>query len=99
MSLNDRGFIQLLNILIMKNFKNLGKALSKTEQKNVLGGGFTTPPEEGQECIEGMCANMPNPDWNLGSNDIDGSANGIRPNQNGSPFVQGVCRDGVCYYQ
>jgi Cys-rich repeat protein len=46
-SLNDRGFKQLLNILIMKNLGdlgnlgnlgNLGKALNKDEQKSITGG-------------------------------------------------------------
>jgi hypothetical protein len=37
-SLNDRGFKQLINILIMKNLSKLGKALNKAEQKEISGG-------------------------------------------------------------
>jgi len=76
----------------MKNLLNLGNALSKVEQKNVLGGGgarITHFPGEGFECIDGMCANMPNPDY-------DPTEMGHNP---GNPvFVTGVCRNGECYY-
>ncbi|WP_298903695.1 hypothetical protein [uncultured Psychroserpens sp.] len=73
----------------MKNLLNLGKGLNKAEQKTILGGGLIHVPEEGQECIEGMCANMPNPDYDLGPT-------GHNP---GNPaFVQGVCRNGECFY-
>jgi hypothetical protein len=37
-SLNDRGFKQLINILIMKNLSKLGKALNKAEQQLINGG-------------------------------------------------------------
>jgi hypothetical protein len=77
-----------------KAILNLGKNLNKTQQKNILGGAeLTYVPEEGSECIEGMCSNMPNPDYNMGAFDPLGG-----PDQNGNVFVQGVCRDGQCYY-
>ncbi|WP_111685548.1 hypothetical protein [Winogradskyella tangerina] len=75
----------------MKNLKNLGKTLSKVEQKNVLGGDtLKRYPGEGFECIEGMCDNMPNPNYNP----LETAHNPGNP-----VFVKGVCRDGECFYE
>ncbi|CAM1370986.1 hypothetical protein TOREUM_40369 [Tenacibaculum litoreum] len=73
-----------------KSILNLGKALSKAQQKKVRGGEgtvITEAPLPGDECIEGMCSNMVNPDhdWRFGGS--------------GTTFVEGVCRDGRCYYE
>lgn len=71
----------------MKNLKNLGTTLTKKEQKNVIGGNdndiIRHVPLPGEECMEYSCINMPNPDF------ING---------NGPAFVNGICRDGRCYY-
>lgn len=75
-----------------KSILNIGKALNKTQQKNVLGGNVIKHKPE-IECIEGMCNNMPNPDYNSGTFDPTGG-----PDQNGNIFVAGVCSDGRCYY-
>ena len=70
----------------MKNLKKLGTVLSKVEQKNVIGGNVIKhKPEDHEECTEDMCTNLPNPNYVF--------------NGTGSPFVPGVCRDGVCYYE
>jgi hypothetical protein len=84
----------------MKNLKNLGKTLNKVEQKEIFGGMLTHFPGEGMECIENMCLNMPNPNWNLGPFNTTDPDTGLPagPNQNGSPFVTGVCRNGECFY-
>lgn len=74
----------------MKNLLNLGTVLNKTEQKNVFGGARIKHfPGEGNECIEGMCANMPNPEYDLSC---------LEHNSCPPAFVAGVCRDGECYY-
>ena len=44
MSLNVQGFINVNYLIMKKQFLNLGKALSKAEQKQVFGG---TPPPPG----------------------------------------------------
>tara|TARA_R110002051_G_scaffold325669_1_gene430016 strand:- start:176 stop:412 length:237 start_codon:yes stop_codon:yes gene_type:complete len=75
-----------------KSILNLGKALSKAEQKSVFGGDKLTRIPE-QICDETMCLNMPNPNYNFGPVDPMGG-----PDQNGTVFVTGVCRNGRCYY-
>ena len=75
-----------------KQILNLGKALSKAEQKEVFGGASIMYKPE-IVCIEGMCNNMPNPNYNHGPFDPMGG-----PDQNGNVFVNGVCRNGECFY-
>jgi hypothetical protein len=71
----------------MKNLLNLGKALNKAEQKQIFGGDTSARikqfPGEGNECIDGSCANMPNPNHPYGS---------------GPAFIQGICNDGGCSF-
>ncbi|AXT18911.1 hypothetical protein D7030_00695 [Flavobacteriaceae bacterium AU392] len=45
-----KGFKQLLNILIMKNLKNLGKALNKIEQKAINGGSNPDACRNDRDC-------------------------------------------------
>lgn len=49
-SLNVHGKYNLLKFLIMKNLKNLGKALSKAEQKSIQGGKTDPNPPEYCHC-------------------------------------------------
>ncbi len=76
-----------------KSILNLGKVLSRSEQQQLLAGDTIKfkPPVV---CVEGMCNNMPNPDHII-FGPIDPLA---QPGQFGPVFVDGVCRDGQCYY-
>ena len=62
MSLNGQGFINYLNILIMKNLLNLGKALNKTEQKEVFGGRRPVGISDG-DCNQQQQSQIPCNPW------------------------------------
>ena len=68
-----------------KSILNLGNVLNKIQQKSINAGDGTLPSDSLIDCLETMCINMPNPDYNMGPFDPLGG-----PDQNGLVFVTGV---------
>ena len=74
-----------------KSILNLGKTLSRAEQKNVFGGGALISWDNGPDECSGPDGDfpclVPNPEYDPNSEHLV-----YNPG-----FIPGVCRDGFCY--